>query len=490
MPLGTLDRTPPPFFRQGLSALAKLGLFSTLALLLMVADARWRIVDPLRATLATALLPVQRTLAVPVEAWEGGGDYLQGLREARRAEATARAALVVQSEKALRVDQLAAENAQLRALLELRPTLSVKSTAAEILYEAADPYSRKVFIDRGATQGVARGSPVVNEAGVLGQVTRVYPLTAEVTLLTDRDAAIPVINNRTQQRSAAFGGAGGRQPRDGAALHGRQCRCAGGRRPEHQRPGRRVPAGPARGPGPGCRASGGLRLRAHHPGARSLARRCAPRAGPGAHGAADAPAARAHARARQHLQQSTDGCRRNGARGVPMIMPRGSDQLLLPVNPLFIALSLALALGFNLLPVGRHAAAPDVLAVVLVFWNVHQPRRVSVGLAFFFGLLMDVHEAALLGQHALAYTLLSFAAVTVHRRLLWFGLAEQMLQVLPLFVLATLVSLGVRMAVGGMFPGWWLIFSPLLNALLWPLATWCLLAPQRRAPDPDKHRPL
>ena len=139
---------------------------------------------------------------------------------------------------------------------------------------------------------------------------------------------------------------------------------------------------------------------------------------------------------------------------------------------------------------GRHAAAPDVLAVVLVFWNVHQPRRVSVGLAFFFGLLMDVHEAALLGQHALAYTLLSFAAVTVHRRLLWFGLAEQMLQVLPLFVLATLVSLGVRMAVGGMFPGWWLILSPLLNALLWPLATWCLLAPQRRAPDPDKHRPL
>ena len=209
MPLGTLDRTPPPFFRQGLSALAKLGLFSTLALLLMVADARWRIVDPLRATLATALLPVQRALAVPVEAWEGGGDYLQGLREARRAEATARAALVVQSEKALRVDQLAAENAQLRALLELRPTLSIKSTAAEILYEAADPYSRKVFIDRGATQGVARSSPVVNEAGVLGQVTRVYPLTAEVTLLTDRDAAIPVINNRTQQRSAAFGGAGG-----------------------------------------------------------------------------------------------------------------------------------------------------------------------------------------------------------------------------------------------------------------------------------------
>ena len=186
MPLGTLDRTPPPFFRQGLSALTKLGLFSALAVLLMVADARWRVVDPLRAALATALMPVQRALAVPVEAWEGGGDYLQGLRQA-----------------------LQAENRQLRALLDLRPTLSVKSTAAEILYEAADPYSRKVFIDRGATHGVVRGAPVVNDAGVLGQVTRLYPLTAEVTLLTDRDAAIPVINNRTQQRSAAFGGAGG-----------------------------------------------------------------------------------------------------------------------------------------------------------------------------------------------------------------------------------------------------------------------------------------
>jgi len=209
MPLGTLDRTPPPFFRQGLSALAKLGLFSALALLLMVADARWRIVDPLRATLATALLPVQRTLAVPVEAWEGGGDYLQGLREAQRAESAARAAMVAQSARALRADQLAAENQQLRALLELRPALRVKSVPAEILFEAADPYSRKVFIDRGATHGVLRGAPVVNEAGVLGQVTRVYPLTAEVTLLTDRDAAIPVINTRTQQRSAAFGGAGG-----------------------------------------------------------------------------------------------------------------------------------------------------------------------------------------------------------------------------------------------------------------------------------------
>jgi len=209
MPLGTLDRTPPPFFRQGPSALTKLLVFSALALLLMVVDARWRVVDPLRAGLATALLPLQQALAAPVQAWDAAGDYLRGLEQARAGEQAARAALAQQSERAARAGQLAVENERLRALLELRPALAVRSTPAEILYEAADPYSRKVVIDRGTTQGVQRGAPVVNEAGVLGQVTRVHPLTAEVTLLTDRDAAIPVLNARTQQRSAAFGGAGG-----------------------------------------------------------------------------------------------------------------------------------------------------------------------------------------------------------------------------------------------------------------------------------------
>jgi rod shape-determining protein MreD len=173
-----------------------------------------------------------------------------------------------------------------------------------------------------------------------------------------------------------------------------------------------------------------------------------------------------------------------------MIMPRGSDQLLLPVNPFFIGLSLLVALAFNLLPAGRHPAQPDLLAVVLVFWNVHQPRRVGVGLAFLFGLLMDVHEGALLGQHALAYTLLSFAAISIHRRLTWFGLAEQALHILPVFFAAHLVSLLVRMVAGGMFPGWWLLLAPVFEALLWPLATLLLLAPQRRAPDPDENRPL
>jgi len=172
-----------------------------------------------------------------------------------------------------------------------------------------------------------------------------------------------------------------------------------------------------------------------------------------------------------------------------MIMRRG-EALLLPANPLFVGFTLIATFGLQMLPLGRHPALPDLLAVVLVFWNVHQPRRVGVGVAFVFGLLVDVHDGALLGQHALAYTLLSFVAITIHRRLLWFGIVEQALQILPVFFAAHLLSLAVRVATGGMFPGWTLLLAPVFEALLWPIATVLLLAPQRRAPDPDENRPL
>jgi rod shape-determining protein MreD len=173
-----------------------------------------------------------------------------------------------------------------------------------------------------------------------------------------------------------------------------------------------------------------------------------------------------------------------------MIMPRASGQLLLPVNPLFVALTLLLAFALNLVPLGRDPLMPDFVALVLVFWNVHQSRRVGVGLAFLFGLMMDVHDGAVLGQHALAYTLLSFFAITIHRRLLWFTVPSQAVQILPLFVAAHAVSLIVRMVAGGMFPGWQVLLAPVFEALLWPIATWLLLAPQRRAPDRDENRPL
>lgn len=173
-----------------------------------------------------------------------------------------------------------------------------------------------------------------------------------------------------------------------------------------------------------------------------------------------------------------------------MIMPRGHAQLLLPASPWFIGGSLVLALAVQMLPIGRHPAWPDLLALVLVFWNVHQPRRVSLGVAFVFGLLNDVHEGALLGQYALSYTLLCFGATILSRRLLWFSVTEQAVQIFPLFLAAELVTLAVRLSVAGMFPGWSFLLAPVLQAALWPVASWVLLAPQRRAPDPDQNRPL
>ncbi|MDZ7922337.1 rod shape-determining protein MreD [Rhodoferax sp.] len=176
-----------------------------------------------------------------------------------------------------------------------------------------------------------------------------------------------------------------------------------------------------------------------------------------------------------------------------MIM-RPGQQLLLPANPLFIWGSLLAALLLNMVNNmglwGRAAWAPDVLAVVLVFWTVHQPLRVSIGAAFVFGLLMDVHQGGLLGQHAMAYTVLSFLAITVHRRLLWFTVPSQAAQVLPLFVVAHALELLLRLLGGGTFPGWWVLLAPVLEAALWPVASVVLLAPQRRAPDPDANRPL
>ena len=209
MSLGTIDRTPPPFFRQGPSALTKLILFSALALFLMVADNRFTIARQLRAGLATVLYYPQQALLVPVQAMSDVSEYFMGLKRALDAAAAAKLQLASQAERALQVEQLQGENARLRALLELRPRLLVRSQMAQVLYEASDPYSRKVVIDRGAASGVVLASPVINEAGVLGQVTRVFPLSSEVTLLTDKDAAIPVLNARSQARSAAFGSAAG-----------------------------------------------------------------------------------------------------------------------------------------------------------------------------------------------------------------------------------------------------------------------------------------
>jgi len=164
--------------------------------------------------------------------------------------------------------------------------------------------------------------------------------------------------------------------------------------------------------------------------------------------------------------------------------------ILLPVNPAFIAVSLIAAFLLNLLPWGQWYGVPDFVALALVFWNIHQPRKVGIGIAFFMGLMMDVHDASLLGQNALAYTLLSYFAIMIHRRVLWFPLLTQAMHVLPLLLLAQAVQLLVRLVVSGKLPTLMYFSESLVAAALWPVATMLLLAPQRRAVDRDDTRPI
>ena len=205
MALGTLDRSLPPFFNQGPSALSKLVFFGALSLFLMVADARFNVTQPIRAVISTALYPVQWLALQPVHALQNSTAYFSDLSQAQTESVQAREKLALQSLRAGQVELLTQENNRLRLLLDLKQQLATPVMAAEVVHDAADPYTRKVIIDKGQAHQVELGSPVLDEVGVLGQVTRVHPFVSEVTLVVDRDLAIPVLNVRTGARSVAYG---------------------------------------------------------------------------------------------------------------------------------------------------------------------------------------------------------------------------------------------------------------------------------------------
>lgn len=167
-----------------------------------------------------------------------------------------------------------------------------------------------------------------------------------------------------------------------------------------------------------------------------------------------------------------------------------SARILQPVRPWFIAFSLMLAFFLNAMPSGPLVFLPDWLALVLCFWSVHEPRKVGTGVAFLFGILMDVVGGSIMGQHALAYVLLAFGAAALSRRILWFPLLKQALHVLPFLVGAQLVQLLIRLATGADFPGFVFFVDPLLAALLWAPVAQLLLLPQTRPVVRDENRPI
>ena len=167
-----------------------------------------------------------------------------------------------------------------------------------------------------------------------------------------------------------------------------------------------------------------------------------------------------------------------------------SSRILLPVRPWFIVFSVFVALLLNFLPTSAWPWMPDWVALVLIFWSSREPRRVGMGVAFLLGLIMDVADASLLGQHALAYVAVSYTAAAISRRLLWFPLAQQALHVLPLLLIVQGIQFVVRAMPGIVLPGLSYFVGPFVGAALWVPLTFALLLPQYRPVDHDENRPI
>jgi rod shape-determining protein MreC len=201
-----MEHTPPPFFKRGPAPLVRLFFFASLSLALLVLDARFRYAESFRNVLALAAYPLQRAATAPIDFLSAIGSYFSTQAQLFEENAALRAKNLALSQAAQRYETAEAEAAQLRRLIGAAEKLEVKSIPAEILYAGRDPYSHKVFINLGERNGVKPGRPVADEAGVVGQVTRVYPFLSEVTLITDQDHAIPIQVVRNGLRAIAFGG--------------------------------------------------------------------------------------------------------------------------------------------------------------------------------------------------------------------------------------------------------------------------------------------
>ncbi|KVG25245.1 rod shape-determining protein MreC [Burkholderia diffusa] len=200
-----MEYSPPPLFKQGPPALARLIFFVALAIALLVSDARFSTLEIVRGVLGTVLYPLQRAALVPRDLFMGAADIAATGASLRHENDALRKRNLQLSTQANQAAVLTQENMHLRAVLELRQHIATQSTPVEIQYDTSDPFTQKIVIGQGSQQGIQNGAPVVSEDGVVGQITRVFPLQAEVTLITDRDLAIPVQVLRTGLRSVIYG---------------------------------------------------------------------------------------------------------------------------------------------------------------------------------------------------------------------------------------------------------------------------------------------
>jgi rod shape-determining protein MreC len=207
--MSVAGHSPPPFFKRGPAPLAQMTFFVIISIVMLMVDLRFQTLEWVRLALATAAWPLQRVAYLPIDASSNVGEYLTRLSVLQTDNEDLRRRLLNSAHLLLRQEHLEIENKRLRALLDMQARQPVKGQIAEILYAARDPFSRKVVIDKGLQHSIASGQAVVDDLGVIGQVTRVFPLTADVSLLTDKDQAIPVQVQRNGLRSVLAGAGAG-----------------------------------------------------------------------------------------------------------------------------------------------------------------------------------------------------------------------------------------------------------------------------------------
>ncbi len=203
--MAVLDHAPPPFFKRGPAPLALLSFYVAFSIALFVLDLRFHALDIVRQAISLGTDPLQRLAQAPMRMLTEGSDYFLTLESVQEENRSLQAAQLAAAPTLLRLEQLEAENERLRQLLALQSREKAAGQAARILYTARDPFARRVYLDKGQQQGLIPGQPVIDEGGIIGQITRVFPFSAEVTLVTDKNQAVPVQVQRTGQRSVTFG---------------------------------------------------------------------------------------------------------------------------------------------------------------------------------------------------------------------------------------------------------------------------------------------
>ena len=436
------------------------------------------------------LYPLQRVAQMPGEALGWVGGYFVSLRSLAEDNATLKRQSVEHAAAAQAFAATQEENARLRALLEARERVTRRRRkTVEVLYTGRDPFAQKLFVDKGMDADIQAGEAVIDADGVVGQVTRVYPYMAEVTLVTDKDHAVPVQVQRSGVRSVLYGSGAGRPPelRFMAPTADIQV-------------GDVLVTSGLDGTYPPGLAVARVATLERDTGQIFARITCTPLAGVdrsehllvvGRHGAADAAARGARGAGSREEDGQGQASRRSesvmvAAEHRPTLDRRAGRD---PAAGASRGSSWRRCLRRsrrNLLPLSGVSLAlrPDFIALVLLYWCIQEPRYVGVGVAWTVGLLMDVGDATLFGQHALAYAFLAYAAEYFRRRVLRFPLWQQAAQVAVLLGLCAGLVLLVRVVGGAPLPRWTYVVPPLVGALLWPAVTLLLQWPQRPQHSP------